>query len=186
MSAETCHTCEYDEHCDNIKRTVAELEQERDLLALTHETASEDLSELIILENMPLITPASAKRETGGRIGTRGDVHISLLSKKRGITVEKAAETIYQKYGPEGEGLLQPEFDEGRIRNEIIDILQMGKANYRAQFISPVAEKELDIVEKQQQFVEECVGDVPQFDLTEYEMAKALALAITMKYKYAA
>jgi hypothetical protein len=185
MQASTCHTCDYDQHCDDIQRTVAHLEQEKDMLQISQQFAEDNIPELVILENLPKITPASAKRETGAKVGTRGDININLVN-KRGVTVEKAAEIIFEKYGPDGERLLPPEFDEYRIRTEIIDILKMGVRNYRAQFLTPIDELQADIEEKQEQYKAECVGDLPNIDLTEYQHAKALAIAMAIKYKYAA
>ena len=185
MQQETCHTCDYDQHCDDIQRTVAHLEQEKDMLQIGQEFAEDTIPELVILENLPKITPASAKRETGAKVGTKGDINISLVN-KRGVTVEKAAEQIYEKYGPDGERLLPPEFDEYRIRTEIIDILKMGLRNYRAQFLTPIDELQQEIEEKEQQFKTECVGDLPEVDLQHFTYLKLKAKALKLKYKYAA
>lgn len=185
MSQETCHTCDYDQHCDEIKRDVAYLQMEVQHMEQFYENDAADVSELVILENMPKITPASARRETGVKPGTKADINIGMLN-KRGVTVERAAEDIHMRYGPDGENLLAPEFDEQRIREELIEILKMGRKKYKEQFIGPIAEKQLDIEEKTNQFEQECVGDVPEVDLTQYEHARALALALTLKYKYAA
>jgi hypothetical protein len=96
MIEATCHTCDYDEHCDDIRHTVAELEQEKDMLEITQQYAEDTIPELVILENLPKITPTSAKRETGAKVGTRGDINIGLVS-KRGVTVEKAADRFCSK-----------------------------------------------------------------------------------------
>lgn len=185
MIEETCHTCDYDQNCDDIKRDVAELEREKDTLEITQQYAEDTIPELIILESLPKITPASAKRETGAKVGTRGDINIGLVS-KRGVTVEKAAEQIYEKYGPEGERILAADFDEYRIRTEIIDILKMGVRNYRAQFLTPIDELQNEIEETQEQFKAECVGDIPEVDLQHFNYLKLKAKALKLKYKYAA
>ena len=185
MHTETCHTCDIDEHCDSLKLDVAELEREKDMLEIAQQFAEDNVPELVILERMPKITPASAKRETGGKVGTRGDININLVS-KRGVSVERAAEEIYERYGPEAENLLSSEFDEARIREEIIEILKVGKVKYRAQILTDVGQIEHEIDEKLEQFKDECIGDAPTFDLDAYQHAKALAVAMAMKYKYAA
>ena len=185
MHTETCHTCDKDEHCDSLKLDVAELEREKDMLEIAQQFAEDNVPELVILERMPKITPASAKRETGGKVGTRGDININLVS-KRGVSVERAAEEIYERYGPEAENLLSSEFDEARIREEIIEILKVGKVKYRAQILTDVGQIEHEIDEKLEQFKDECIGDTPTFDLDAYQHAKALAVAMAMKYKYAA
>lgn len=185
MIAEDCHTCDYDQHCDNLQREAAHLEMEKEQLQITQQFAEDTIPELVILENLPKITPASAKRETGAKPGTRGDINIGLLN-KRGVSVEKAAEQILERYGPDGENLLPPEFDDYRIRGEIIDILKMGKRNYRAQFITPVEEIEDQIKETTQQFEEECVGDIPEVDLEHFRILKLRAKAIKLKFKFAA
>lgn len=183
MIEETCHTCDYDQHCDDVKRDVAELEREKDTLEITQEYAEDVVPQIIILENLPKITPASAKRETGAKVGTRGDINIGLVN-KRGVTVEKAAEQIHEKFGPDGEATLPPEFDEYRIRTEIIDILKMGVRNYRAQFLTPIDELSHEIEEKKQQFAQECVGDIPEVELEHFNILKLRAKALKLKYKY--
>lgn len=185
MTNDTCHTCDYDQHCDDIRHTVAELEQEKDMLEITQQYAEDTIPELVILENLPKITPASAKRETGAKVGTRGDINIGLLS-KRGVTVEKAAEILLEKYGRDGERILPPEFDEYRIRTEIIEILKMGVRNYRAQYLTPITEIEQEIEEEETRFKQECVGDIPEVDLQHFNYLKLKALALKLKYKYAA
>lgn len=185
MYQEDCHTCDYDQHCDDLQRTAAHLEMEKTHLQEAQEHAEDTVPQLVILENLPKITPASARRETGAKPGTRGDINIGLLN-KRGVTVERAAEDIVERYGPDGEDLLPPEFDDYRVRGEIIDILKMGKRNYRAQFLTPVDELEEKIDETKEQYQAECVGDVPEVDLTVISMLKLRAKAIKLKYKYAA
>jgi len=185
MHTETCHTCNQVDHCDSLKLDVAELEREKDMLEISQQFAEDNVPELIVLERMPKITPASAKRETGGKVGTRGDININLVS-KRGVSVERAAEDIFESYGPDGENLLAPDFDVQRIREEIIEILKVGKVKYRAQILTDVGLIEHEIDEKLEQFKDECIGDTPAFDLDAYQHAKALAVAMAMKYKYAA
>jgi hypothetical protein len=185
MHQEDCHTCDYDQHCDDLQRTVAHLEMEKDQVEQTQQFAEDVIPQLVILENLPKITPASAKRETGAKTGTKSDINIGLLN-KRGVTVEKAAEQIAERYGPDGENLLTPEFDEYRIRGEVIDILKMGKRNYRDQFLTPVDEIENEIEETTEQFEAECVGDIPTIDLEHLRILKLKAKAIKLKFKFAA
>lgn len=186
MHREECHTCDYDKHCDDLQRSVAHLEMEKEQLEQKQQFAEDTIPQLVILENMPKITPESAKRETGVKPGTRSDINIGLLNRKKGVTVEKAAEMILERYGPQGENLLPPEFDEYRIRTEIIDILKMGKRNYREQFLTPVDEIENEIEETTEQFEAECVGDIPEVDLEHVKVLKLKAKALKIKYKYAA
>jgi hypothetical protein len=81
---------------------------------------------IIIAEHMNKITPESARRETGVKIGTGKDINPNLLS-NTGFTVEKAAEYLQMDFF---NGETYPEVDEQEIRNYIIEILQEGKNNF--------------------------------------------------------
>lgn len=175
-----------DSHCDGLKRNSAELEREIETLQLSQEYAEEIIPELVVLDNLPKILPASAKKETGGKAGTKSDINISLLNKKTGVSVDRAAEMIVESYGPEGEGLLPGYFDWFQVRNEVINILKMGKRNYRAQFITPVQEVKLELKEANETYKNECVGEVPTIDLSNLSFVAAKARALKIKYKYAA
>ena len=81
--------------------------------------------------NMPKITPESAKRETGVKIGTDKDINIGLID-TNGKTVEAAAEYLMETEFYEELGF--PNVDMQDIRDYIIDILQMGKKNFIDQY----------------------------------------------------
>jgi len=93
------------------------------------ENAQEDLDntniETIVLNNLPKITPISAKKETGVKVGTKLDISPSLLS-GNGRSVDQAANDIWtDKFG------IDSNVDTQDIRNIIIDILSSGsKSNY--------------------------------------------------------
>ena len=76
--------------------------------------------EVLIAINLPKITPDSATKETGGKIGVNKDINPNLISKD-GVSVERAAEDINNDY---------PDMDIQTIRNYIIDILQTGVVNF--------------------------------------------------------
>ena len=76
--------------------------------------------EVLIATNLPKITPDSATKETGGKIGVNKDINPNLIS-KNGVSVERAAEDINNDY---------PDMDIQTIRNYIIDILQTGVVNF--------------------------------------------------------
>jgi hypothetical protein len=83
--------------------------------------------ETIVLNNLPKITPESARKETGVRTGNKQDISTSMLSKD-GISVDAAADLIWNRYFTDTETNTQD------IRNIIIDILSSGsKANYSSQ-----------------------------------------------------
>jgi hypothetical protein len=105
---------------DDVTRRIAELEQLQEGLA-------ESNLETIILNNLPKITPVSAKKETGAKVGTKSDISPSLLSGK-GVTVDQAAHNIWEDY------FTDTGIDSQDVRNIIIDILSSGsKANYQSQ-----------------------------------------------------
>jgi hypothetical protein len=96
-------------------------------LEAQQEEAFENDPYLLIAMNLPKIKPESAYKETGVKIGVGRDINPSLLSND-GYTVQKAAHYIREFAFYEESG--RPRMDEQDIRNEIIEILQVGKANY--------------------------------------------------------
>ena len=87
----------------------------------TQAEVAEDIPQVIIAENLPKITPESARKETGGKVGVRQDINPKRLSKK-GVTIQRAAEDILMEYGPEGNNTLK--MSEQEIRDEIITLIQ--------------------------------------------------------------
>jgi len=96
-----------------MAREIEELQAKKDTL--------DSNPEYIILSNIPKITPTSAKKETGGKVGVNQDINPSWLSRK-GVSVEKAAEDIFANHFAESE-----EYSEAEIRDFIIDILSKSK-----------------------------------------------------------
>lgn len=182
---EDCPTCDYDKTCDGLKRSVAELEREKEDIETSQQYAEDNIPQILIVDAMPKITPASAKRETRLKLGTKKDINISLLDSRLGVSVARAAEDIVEYYGPEGEGTLPPEWGEQEVRNEIIDILQIGKRKYREKYLDNLAEINEEIKEAKEEYKETCIGDTPEVDLTLLQYAQAIAIAMKMKYKYA-
>jgi nucleoside-triphosphatase THEP1 len=98
---------------DILENELKELENlKKDILSGT--------PEVLIANSIPKITPDSAKKETGGKIGVNQDINPNLLD-KNGVSVERAAEDINNDY---------PDMDIQDIRNYIIDILQIGVTNF--------------------------------------------------------
>jgi len=91
--------------------------------------------EYIVLNSIPKITPASAKKETGGKVGINQDINPSWLS-KAGVTIEKAAENIYADNFSESN-----EYSEQDIRNYIIGALLKSKVEAKREIFD---EKRLD------------------------------------------
>jgi hypothetical protein len=80
--------------------------------------------ETIVLNNLPKITPVSAKKETGAKVGTKLDISPSLLN-VNGVTVDQAAHNIWEN---------NQNLDIQEVRDIIIDILSSGsKSNYASQ-----------------------------------------------------
>ena len=85
-------------HCEDLERELAYLEREVSEIDITSDRINDEIPELIILENMDLITKKSAESETGGKVGTNGDININLINDKTGISVERAAENLVSDY----------------------------------------------------------------------------------------
>jgi len=82
-----------------------------------------DTTEMIVVNNLPKLTPESAKKETGTNTGTNQDISPALLSND-GVTVEQAAHDIWE------DNFVDTGVDTQDVRNIIIDILLSGKQNY--------------------------------------------------------
>ena len=76
---------------------------------------------------------------------------------KNGPSVEKAAEQIVEKYGSGGEGILTK--DESWVRDEIIEILQTGKANYKKDILADIKELKLKVLELEKELKSSCLGN---------------------------
>jgi prefoldin subunit 5 len=105
---------------NDLTQRIAELEEIQKDLDVTH-------PETIVLNNLPKITPVSAAKETGAKVGTKLDISPSLLS-GNGVTVEQAAHNIWE------DNFRDTGIETEDVRNIIIDILSSGsKANYAAE-----------------------------------------------------
>lgn len=91
------------------------------------EEAYENNNNIIVALAMPKITPSSAMKETGVKVGIGKDINGALLSNS-GVSVSQAAHNIMENEFYEEAG--RAPIDEQEIRNMIIDILQIGKENY--------------------------------------------------------
>lgn len=112
-----------------IETKVRELKQ--DVLnigyEIGHEMEKNSLAEfspdMYAVQNMPWIKPLSAAKETGGKVGTRGDISPSFTNDTKGVSVEKAGEILEQRAAEDG---LHPHLDSQDWRNIVIDILHAG------------------------------------------------------------
>lgn len=105
---------------NDLTQRISELEEIQKDLDVTH-------PETIVLNNLPKITPVSAIKETGVKVGTKLDISPSLLS-GNGKTVDQAANDIWD------DNFRDTGIEAEDVRNIIIDILSSGsKANYAAQ-----------------------------------------------------
>lgn len=134
-------------------RDIAELEQK-----IEGQQAGKDNEDmnpaLVILDNLPKITPASAEAETGATVGVGKDISPSLTD-ANGYTVEGAAEYLRERF-PD---VLK---DESEIRDTIIDILLTGKADYKEALAGDMKALKADLAEKKKQLAEELgVSDQP-------------------------
>jgi flagellar basal body-associated protein FliL len=85
--------------------------------------------EVQIANRLPKISPASAKKETRLKTGSKGDISTSLLSTS-GVTVNKAAHDIWEDNFRES-GLLDTE----QVKDIIIEILNKGSIKaYKEEF----------------------------------------------------
>jgi len=106
---------------NSVTQRIQELEDMKDDLDATN-------TETIVLNNLPKITPASAKKETGMKTGNKFDISPSLLS-GNGVTVDQAANNIWENnFG------IDSNITTEDIRDIVIDILSSGsKGNYASQ-----------------------------------------------------
>lgn len=105
---------------NDLTRRIEELENIKDDLEGSN-------VETIVVNDLPKITPESARKETGVRTGNKQDISTSMLS-KNGISVEAAADLIWNRHFTDTETNTQD------VRNIIIDILSSGsKSNYSSQ-----------------------------------------------------
>jgi hypothetical protein len=112
---------------NDLARRIEELENIQDNLDVSN-------TETIVLNNLPKITPVSATKETGVKVGTKLDISPSLLS-GNGRSVDEAANDIWtDKFG------IDSNVDTQDIRNIIIDILSSGSKSNYASKISKVNE----------------------------------------------
>ena len=144
------------DRCEGLQYEIAMLNQTIEDAKNFRSMAFDDVPELIVLENMPRIGAESARKETGGKVGSRKDISPSLVS-KNGPSVERAAEDIVERYGSDGEGILTK--DEFWVRDEIITILLNGKKNYKKEILEDVRELELKVLELEKKLKSECLGD---------------------------
>ena len=107
---------ELDGMAQELMQLQAEIEEARWRFS---EEVRDTIPHAVVIDNWEKITPASAKKETGTKVGTRSDIHISLLSKE-GKSVERAAESMWADHG-ERLGL-----DDTDFRALIIDVLMAG------------------------------------------------------------
>ena len=106
---------------NDVSRRIAELQEVQKELNTSN-------IETIVLNDLPLITPDSARKETGLKTGDKKDVKYTLLSGS-GVTVDQAAHNIWQNnFG------IDSDVSTADIRQIVIDILSSGsKANYAAE-----------------------------------------------------
>jgi hypothetical protein len=112
-----------EEQIQLLEYRLSELENNKALM--------EDSIPVIVAKQLPKITPESAMKETGVKIGTVKDINPSLLS-KNGVSVERAAELLTENELTPENGF--PEVDMQDVRNYIIEILQIGTKNFIAQY----------------------------------------------------
>ena len=103
-------------------------EQEIEEIRATQENLESNI-DYIILNNLPKITPESAKRETRLKVGTNQDINPSWLS-KNGVSIENASEYLYNNY-LKNRGIEQTE-----VRDVIIDIISSGNKSTQLEEIT--------------------------------------------------
>jgi hypothetical protein len=117
-----------DEAVDDVQKMYNEIAELTDKLEALKANTPEFVAEVFIAKLLGSkgfkVTPESAKKETGGKVGK--DVNTAFTDKK-GKTVEKLAEDM--QASPELANM-----DLQDIRNIIIDILKKGKNNFIAEY----------------------------------------------------
>lgn len=102
------------ETIESLKAREAELiSQKEEILVNTFEA--------VVVDNLPRITPESARKETGLKTGTTKDINPAWLSKD-GVTIEEAAHRIWEDF------YFESKYDTQDVRNVIIDVLSSAKS----------------------------------------------------------
>ena len=111
---------EADEEIELLKEEIAQLEEEDEL-------TNESNVNVIAARLMPKITPESAAKETGGKVGTRGDIMLNLVD-KNGETFDEAALSILGNWPYDMEE--RQDVTTSDIFNIISEVLLVGKKAY--------------------------------------------------------
>jgi hypothetical protein len=161
---------EEDVFTESLEDQAARLKQEIDNARFDLEQLSDNLPEMIVVNNFNKISPESARRETGANTGNKADISTSLLS-NNGVSVEKAAENIWDDNFAEN-----PIVDVQDVRNIIIDILSSGSIkNYKESILESSAIKEL---KKQYNAVQEKIKDNKEARKETKEKLKASQMSL--------
>jgi len=117
---------------ESLNNEISQAEQELEALVEGKNEVNESMPEAIVLANLPKINYNSALRETtGSRTRSGNDISPSLVSKTGGLSVEGAAEYIWEDHFSE-----RNDVDVQDIRNMIIDILLQGKDAYKRSLVN--------------------------------------------------
>jgi hypothetical protein len=147
-----------------LLKEIAELERQIEVIIETSEARSESSPEVIVANNIPKITPESARKETGGKTGNGKDIPTSMLS-ARGVTVDQAAHDIWEnEFGLEGS------LDTSEIKEIIIEVLKSGSVrNFKNKYNGVTELKELrsSLKEKNKQLKDALKGNPNQIDMFE-------------------
>jgi hypothetical protein len=113
---------------ETLQFEINDLVQRIEELGYVQEDLDVSNIETIVLNNLPKITPVSARKETGMKTGDDKDIKYTLLSGS-GISVDQAAHDIWDSnFGIDSNVTTED------VRNIIIDILSSGsKVNYKSQ-----------------------------------------------------
>lgn len=111
---------EADEEIELLREEIAQLEEEDEL-------TNESNVNVIAARLMPKITPESAAKETGGKVGTRGDIMLNLVD-KNGETFDEAALSILGNWPYDMEE--RQDVTTSDIFNIISEVLLVGKKAY--------------------------------------------------------
>jgi len=123
-----------------LEQTILDLEAQISELEMQDSATKESNPYLYIADTLPKITPESAADETGVKTGTGKDINIGLLS-KNGDTVQEAAEVIGESLRNE----LYSNLTDEEVRQEIIDLLQLGKEKYKSRILNTEEIQQLKI-----------------------------------------
>ena len=116
------------ERLDTIDEDLAYLYQDKELAEIAIE-AGEDIFEMIVFKNMPKISPESAEKETGAKVGRSKDIS-NFYIKTDGVTVEEASEEVWADLDED----LQNQYSDYDIRNIIIEILTTPPKEFKEKF----------------------------------------------------